>query len=174
MTQSRLSRVPLLARPAVILVLWMMLLSGCGPSPRKPFVGVWRLDSKYFKEQLEKQEFKSDDAKSASQQNIPLWESYKVEFVFSAEGRYQMSTQLHDSKVTTTTGRYEIPEAATPTIQLFADDEKKPTNFTYRFVDANTLELDLDIAAPGYPKSSRYTRAESEEMNNQAAKKATP
>jgi hypothetical protein len=167
-------RVMLLAGPVLLLGLVLLLVPSCGPSPRKPFVGVWRLDAKYFKEQLEKQEFKSDDAKAASEQNTPLWESFKVELVFSPEGRYQMSTQLHDSKVTTTRGRYEVPQAATQTIQLFADDQKEPTNFIYRFVDANTLELDTDIAPPGYPKTTRYTRAESEEMNNQANKKAAP
>jgi hypothetical protein len=153
-------------------ILLIPLVVGCGPDTRKPFVGVWRLDAKYFKEQLEKQEFKSEEAKEASDKNLPLWESYKVEFVFGPDGRYQMSTQLHDSKVTTTRGRYSVPEGATQTLQLTADDEKRPANFVYRFVDGDTLELDTDLAPPGYPKTARYLRATSEEMNDQANKKA--
>ena len=62
-------RVMLLAGPVLLLGMVLLLVPSCGPSPRKPFVGVWRLDAKYFKEQLEKQEFKSDDAKAASDQN---------------------------------------------------------------------------------------------------------
>lgn len=167
-------RTPLLARAAVLLAAALVLFVGCGPDPRKPFVGAWRLDADYFKEQLEKQEFNVDEAKAASDQNISLWRSYKVEFIFSADGRYQMSTQLHDSKVATVRGKYEVPEATTKTLELAAEGESKPMHFTYRFVDADTLELDTDLAPPGYPKTSRYKRAKAEEFNSNAEKKATP
>lgn len=161
-------------RPVLLLLLLFSALVGCGPDLRKPFVGVWRLDANYFKEQIEKQEFKSEEAKAASEQTIPLWQSYKVEFTFGADGRYQMSTQLHDSKVATTQGKYELLEAAAPTLKLTAEGEGEPIHFTYRFVDADTLELDTDLAPLGYPKSSRYNRAKDEAANARSEKKAAP
>jgi hypothetical protein len=141
---------------------------------RRPFVGAWRLDADYFKEQIEKQEFKSEEAKAAADQNIPLWQSYKVEFLFGADGRYQMSTQLGGAKVASVRGTYEIPKATTATLSLHAEGESKPIYFVYRFVDADTLELDADLAPPGYPKTSRYKRGKAEEVNSQSEKKAAP
>lgn len=154
-----------------LLLLWLLFV-GCGPDSRKPFVGAWRLDADYFKEQIEKQEFKSEEAKAAADQNIPLWQSYKVEFIFGADGRYQMSSQLGGAKVASVQGKYEVPQAATPTLALSAEGESKPMYFVYRFVDADTLELDAELAPPGYPKTSRYKRAKAEEVNHQAEKKA--
>jgi hypothetical protein len=158
--------------PSILFLI--VLLFGCGPDSRKPFVGTWRLDADYFKEQLEKQDFKVDEAKAALDQSIPLWQSYKVEFTFGPDGRYQMSTQLHDSKVASVQGSYEVPAAATPTLTLSPKGESKPTHFAYRFVDADTLELDSDLAPPGYPKTSRYKRAKAEEVNRSTEKKAAP
>jgi hypothetical protein len=155
--------------PLALLLCLLVVAAGCGPDTRKPFVGVWRLDATHFKEQLEKHEFQSTEAREALDASVPLWLSYKVEIVFGADGRYQMSTQLKDSKVSTTRGRYDVPEAATQTLQLHAEDEQSPVNFLYRFLDNDTLELDTDLAPLGFPKTSRYQRAKAEEMNAQSA-----
>jgi len=170
MLKGRTHRREWLRRSAIGL---FVCCAGCGPNPRKKFVGVWRLDADYFREQLEAQaeELQSEDAKAALQENIPLWESFKQEYVFSADGRYQVSTQIHGGKIVTVRGRYSTPDGARSTLQLIADDESEPTNVVYRFVNDDTLEIDADLAPPGYPKTARYLRAKAETMNAQAEEK---
>lgn len=161
------------------LVVWLAfvvlgVMTGCGGADRKPFVGVWRLDADYFKEQLEKQELKSDEAKDALDQSIPLWTSFKVEYTFSANGRYQVATQMAQSNVAIERGTFEVIKEPGQYLKFTVNNQSEATSVAYRFINDDTLELDVETELPGFPKTARFLRARADETASAGQKKIAP
>jgi hypothetical protein len=162
------------SRSLILLAAVLLFCIGCGPNNRGPFVGVWRLDADYFKEQLDKQELKSEEAKAALDESIPLWTSFKVEYTFSANGRYQVASQMGGGSVSVEKGTFEVVEDAGQILRFTANNQKDIKSVTYRFINDDTLELDVETELVGFPKTARFLRAKADEATAVDEKKAAP